>query len=159
VHGDTAAARQAATRALGWYRARSTDERSTFEERLIAVWSLEMIGAAAEAERNIRTLILQDTANIDYRGALGGLAAERGDTALADSIDGWLGRQTGDQVGWSASFYRARNEALLGRRSDAVARLRDAIDHGAWPMYLHIDPALAGVRALHAPVAVTARRD
>ncbi len=40
VHGDTASARQAATRALGWYRTRSTDERSTYEERLVAAWSL-----------------------------------------------------------------------------------------------------------------------
>jgi DNA-binding SARP family transcriptional activator/TolB-like protein len=159
VHGNAAGARQVAARALGWYRARSADERSTFEERLVAAMSLDMMGANAEAESDLRTLLHEDTVNVDYKGLIGSLAAERGDTALADSIDGWLARQTGDQVSWSASYYRTRNDALLGRRSDAVARLRDAIDQGAWPMYLHEDPALTGLRDSWASFAVAALRD
>lgn len=159
VHGNASAARQVAAHALGWYRARSADERSTFEERLVAAMSLDMIGANKEAENDLRTLLREDTANVDYKGLIGSLAAERHDTALADSIDNWLARQTGDQVSWSASYYRARNDALLGHRSDAVIRLRDAIDQGAWPMYLHADPALSGVRNLSASVAVAALRD
>jgi len=118
-----------------------------------------MIGANAEAESDLRALLHDDTANVDYKGLIGSLAAERGDTALADSIDGWLARQTGDQVSWTASYYRARNDALLGRRSDAVARLHDAIDQGAWPMYLHEDPALSGVRDSWTSVSVAALRD
>jgi DNA-binding SARP family transcriptional activator/TolB-like protein len=145
VHGDTATARKAASRALGWYRARPADERATPEERLVAAMSLDITGADAEAERTLRSLLHEDTANVDYGGLLGSLAAEHGDTALARSIDDWLARQTGDQVGWTASYYRARNDALLNRREEAVARLRDAIDEGAWPMYLHADPALAGI--------------
>jgi len=159
VHGNAVAARQAATRALAWYRARSAEERSTSEERLVAAMSLDMIGADAEAESDLRTLMHDDTANVDYKGLLGSLAAQRGDTALADSIDGWLARQTGDQVGWTASYYRARNDALLGRRTEAAARLRDAMDLGAWPMYLHTDPAIAGIPLTYAPVAVATRRD
>lgn len=159
VHGNATAARQVAARALGWYRARSADERSTFEERLVAAMSLDMIGANAEAESDLRTLMHEDTANVDYRGLLGSLAAERGDTALADSIDRWLARQTGDQVSWTGSYYRARNDALLGHHSDAVARLRDAIDQGAWPMYLHADPAISDIRLSNARVAVTPSRD
>ena len=159
VHGDAAAARQAASRALAWYRARSAEERSTFEERLVAAMSLDMIGANAEAGSDLRSLIREDTANVDYKGLLGSVAAERGDTALADSIDGWLARQSGDQVSWTASYYRARNDALLGRRSDAVSRLRDAIDEGAWPMYLHADPALTGFRMTRAPASVATRHD
>lgn len=159
VHGNTAAARQAATRALGWYRARSTAERSTFEERLVAAMSLDMIGANTEADSDLRTLMHGDTANVDYRGLLGSLAAERGDTALADSIDGWLARQTGDQVSWTASYYRARNDALLGHRSDAIARLRDAVDAGAWPMYLHADPALASTPFSNARAVAAPHRD
>jgi len=159
VHGNPTTARQVAARALGWYRARSANERSTFEERLVAAMSLDMIGANAEAESGLRTLLHEDTANVDYKGLIGSLAAERGDTALADSVDSWLARRTGDQVSWSASYYRTRNDALLGRRSDAVARLREAIDKGAWPMYLHEDPALTGVRDSRASVAVAALRD
>ncbi len=157
VHGNAAAARQVAARALGWYRARSADERSTFEERLVAAMSLDMIGANAEAESDLRALLHEDTANVDYKGLIGSLAAERGDTAIADSIDSWLSHRTGDQVSWTASYYRARNDALLGRRSDAVARLHDAIDQGAWPMYLHEDPALSRVRNASASVAVATR--
>jgi DNA-binding SARP family transcriptional activator/TolB-like protein len=156
VHGHATAARQVAARALGWYRARSPEERSTYEERLVAAMSLDMTGANADAERNLRLLAREDTANVDYKGLIGSLAAERGDAALVDSIDGWLARQTGDQVSWTASYYRARNDALLGRRSDAAARLRDAIDQGAWPLYLHADPALSGVRDSRASVAVAA---
>jgi DNA-binding SARP family transcriptional activator/TolB-like protein len=159
VHGNATAARQVATRALGWYRARSPEERSTVEERLVAAMSLDMTGADAEAERDLRLLAHEDTANVYYKGLIGSLAAERGDAALVDSIDGWLARQTGDRVNWTASYYRARNDALLGRHSDAVARLRDAIDRGAWPMYLHGDPALSRVRDSRASVAVAAPRD
>ena len=157
VHGDKAAAHQVAARALAWYRARSAEERATYEERLVAAMSLDMIGANVESERDLRALMHEDSANVDYRGLLGSLAAERGDTALADSIDAWLARQSGDQVSWTASYYRARNDALLGRHSDAVARLREAIDQGAWPMYLHADPAIFELRSSSTSVATTER--
>ena len=45
VHGDTVAARQAASRAVAWYRSRPPEERATPEERLVATWSLEILGA------------------------------------------------------------------------------------------------------------------
>jgi DNA-binding SARP family transcriptional activator/TolB-like protein len=145
AHGDAATARQAATRALAWYRGRSPDERSTYEERLVAAVSLDISGANADAESSLRALAHEDTANVDYKGLIGSVAAERGDTALVDSIDAWLAHQTGDRASWTASYYRARNDALLGRLSDARARMRDAIDRGAWPLYLHADAALTRV--------------
>jgi DNA-binding SARP family transcriptional activator/TolB-like protein len=159
VHGNAAAARQAASRALAWYRARSPEERSTSEERLVAAMSLDMVGANAEAERDLRMLARDDTANVDYKGLIGSLAAERGDAALADSIDSWLARQMGDQVSWTASYYRARNDALLGRHSDAVAQLRDAIDKGAWPLYIHTDPALSAIQDSQASGALVGPRN
>ena len=36
VHGDTVAARQAAMRAVAWYRGRPPEDRGTIEERLVA---------------------------------------------------------------------------------------------------------------------------
>jgi DNA-binding SARP family transcriptional activator/TolB-like protein len=151
AHGNAAAARQAAERALAWYRARSTEERSTFEERLVTAMALDMTGANADATSMLRALAREDTANIDYKGLIGSLAAERADTALVDSIDGWLAHQTADQISWVASYYRARNEALLGRQPDARARLRDAMDQGAWPMYIHGDPAFSSLRVRPTP--------
>ena len=159
VHGDTAASRKAATRALAWYRGRTTEERSTVEERLVAVWSLELMRSYTEAEQMLRALIAEDSTNVDFKGELGSIAAERGDTTLADSLDGWLAKQSGDAVTWSASYYRARNAALLGRRDEAVARMRDALDEGIWLTYVHIDPAFATMRQRADFVTLTAPKD
>ncbi len=143
VHGDTSTSRQVAARALAWYRARPADERATTEERLVAAWSLELMGSYPEAERITRTLVDEDSTNIDYRGELAGLAAERGDSARTDSIDDWLSRQHGDAVAWTASFYRARDAALLGHAAQAITLLRQTIDEGVWPYYLLNEPAFA----------------
>ena len=146
VHGDTVASRQAAMRAVAWYRSRPDEERSTPEERLVAAWSLEMLGAYPDAEGISRQLVAEDSTNVDFRGELAGLAAERGDTALADSLDRWLAAQPVAHVGWSASVYRARVAALLGRADAAVARTREAFDEGVWPRWLHQEPALEMLR-------------
>jgi DNA-binding SARP family transcriptional activator/TolB-like protein len=159
VHGDTAASREAAARAIAWLRNRPAEERRTMEERLVASWSLEMAGEYAEAERIVRDLLVDDSTNVDFRGELAGLAAERGDTALADSQDRWLSRQPAARVGWSASVYRARVAALLGRPTGAVARTRDALDQGAWPLWIHAEPALATLRKRADFVELTAPRN
>lgn len=159
VHGDTAASREAASKAFAWFKGRNAEERSAFEERLVAVWSLELMGSYADAERMVRSLVAEDSANVDYKGALGGLAAERGDTALADSVDRWLARQHGDLVSWSASYYRARNDVLLGRNDEAMVQLRDAADKGIWMTYVLTDPVLARLRTRADFIAITAPRD
>jgi hypothetical protein len=120
--------------------------------------SFEMAGEYAEAERIVREMLAADSTNVDFRGELAGLAAERGDTALADSLDHWLSRQPATRVGWSASVYRARVAALLGRPTDAVARTRDALDQGAWPLWIHLEPALVTLRMRPEFVALTAPR-
>jgi TolB-like protein len=158
VHGDTVAAHQAAARAVAWYRSRPVEERSTPEERLVAAWSLEMLGEYAEAEEIARRLVAEDSTNVDFRGELAGLAAERGDTALADSLDRWLAAQPVARVSWTASVYRARVAALLGRDDDAVARTRDAFDEGAWPRWIHQEPELTRLQARRDFVALTAPR-
>jgi tetratricopeptide (TPR) repeat protein len=159
VHGDSVASRQAATRAVAWYRSRSIEERSTSEERLIAASSLEMLGTYPEAERIARQLVAEDSTNVDFRGELAGLAAERGDAALADSLDRWLAAQPVARVSWTASVYRARVAALLGRNELALARLREAFDEGVWPRWLHQEPALAQLRGRPDFLALTATRD
>ena len=159
VHGDSVTSRAVATRGLEWCRSRPPNERATVEERLVAVWLLELTGAYADAERSARSLRAEDSTNVDYWGMLGSVAAEHGDTALADSADRWLARQTSDVVGWSASYYRARIAALRDRRADAIARLREAADKGVWMTYLHFDPALVPLHAMPDYVALTALKD
>ena len=159
AHGDTASARVAAERALAWSRARPADERATVEERLIVVQALELTHSYVDAEREIRALVATDSMNVDYRGLLGSIAAERGEIALADSANAWLSHQHGDVVAWTASYYRARNEALLGHTDAAIALVRQTLDEGAWPMYLHYDPAFVPLRARAEYVALLAPRD
>jgi hypothetical protein len=156
VHGDTVAARQAARRAVAWFRSRSAEERSTYEERLIAASSLEMLGEYAEADAIARQLVAEDSTNVDFRGELAGLAAERGDTALAGTLDRWLAAQPVARVSWTASIYRARVAVLLGRRTEAVARTREAFDEGVWPRWVHQEPVLASLRDRPDFVALTA---
>ncbi|HEX5387718.1 MAG TPA: BTAD domain-containing putative transcriptional regulator [Gemmatimonadales bacterium] len=158
-HGDTVAARQAAMRAVVWYRGRSAEERATIEERLTAAWSLEVLGAYPEAEDIARGLVAEDSTNVDFRGELAGLAAQRGDTALADSLDRWLAAQPVSRVSWTASIYRARVAALLGRSDDAVARVRESFDEGLWPTWIHQEPALVPLRARRDFAALVAPKD
>ena len=159
VHGDTIASRQAAERAVAWYRSRPPDERATFEERLVAAWSLDMAGARSDAEQMARGLLLEDSSNVDVVGELATLAAERADTARADSLDRWLAVQPVARVGWSALVYRARVAVLRGRPDSAVARTREALDAGAWPGWIHLDPAFVALRKRRDFVALTAPRD
>ncbi len=159
VHGDSIAARQAAMRAVSWYRNRPAAERATPEERFTASGSLEMLGAYADAEQIVRGLAAEDSTNVDFRGQLAGLAAERGDTALAESLDRWLAAQPLARVSWTASVYRARIAAVLGRGDDAVARVRDALDEGAWPEWFHQEPAIMRLRSRANFVVLMAPKD
>ena len=96
---------------------------------------------------------------MDVQAELASLAAERGDVARADSIDRWLAAQPVSRVNWSALIYRARVAALLGRLDSAVTLTREALDAGAWPGWIHREPAF--VPLLHRPdfVALTAPKD
>lgn len=158
THGDTATARQAALRAVDWYRGRTALERATIEERLVEAWSLEMLHRFAEAEGMTRALVAADSTNVDFRGELAGLATEQGNMALADSLDRWLAAQAPARVSWTATLYRARVAALAGRSDDAMARLREAFDLGMWPAWLHEEPAFAALRRRADFTALTAPR-
>lgn len=159
VHGDSVAARQAAVRAISWYRNRPAAERATFEEQLVATWSLDLIGAFAQADSLARRLLTLDSANVDVRGELAVLAAERGDTARADTLDRWLAAQPVARVGWAASIYRADVAVQLGKLNDAVARLTEARDEGIWPMWIHIDAALLPLHDRREFLALTTPRE
>ena len=159
VHGDTIAARQAAERGVAWYRSRPADERATFEERLVAAWSLDLAGARNDAEQMARGLLRDDSSNVDVVGELATLAAERNDSARADSLDGWLAMQPVARVGWSALVYRARVAALRNRPDSAVARTREALEVGAWPGWIHLDPAFVALQRRKDFVELTRPKD
>lgn len=142
VHGDSVAARQAASRAVAWYRGRPADERITPEERLVLAWSLELTGDYAGAAQAARDLVRDDSTNVDAQGMVALLAEDQGDTASSRRTDRWLGAQPAATAGWAANLYRAEVATLRGESDSAMARLRESRDDGAWPLWIHLDPAL-----------------
>ena len=158
AHGDAATARKVAARSYAWYRSRPSLERDTPEERLVASWALDLMGSYDDADRIARTLVREDTANIDYRGVLAGSLAAQGDTTDAESLDAWLTARPEVKGEWSAAFYRAHDAVLLHHPADAVARVREALDNGAWPMWIHIDPPLATLAPRRDMTQLTAPR-
>jgi len=142
VHGDSAAGRAAAIRTLAWLDRLPRGERETAEMRMFAIQFLEQAGRAPDALRLAQGLVAEDTSNVDYRGLMAGVAAESGDTALATRLDGWLAALPPERALWGASFYRARVASLRGRPAEAVGLVRETLARGAWPYWIHADPAL-----------------
>jgi DNA-binding SARP family transcriptional activator/TolB-like protein len=157
VHGTMDAARTAAAHGAAWCDSRSAHDRSAPEIQFFKALFLEESGAFDSAQAIMRTLVAEDSSNIDYRGIMAGLAAERGDTATALRLDDWLSHRTSGEDSWGPTYYRARVATLLGRPADAVAHLRASLELGAWPLWVHIDPVLhrlaprADYRALTQP--------
>jgi DNA-binding SARP family transcriptional activator/TolB-like protein len=158
VHGDSANGRTAATRTLAWLEALPRDDRTAPEMRLFEAEYLEQLGRLADATRIIERLLASDSSNIDYRGTLAGLAAGTGDTALAGRLDRWLAALPPERALWGSAFYRARVASLQGRPADAVALVREALARGAWPYWVHLDPALHRLERRPEYVALIAPR-
>jgi DNA-binding SARP family transcriptional activator/TolB-like protein len=142
VHGDSAAGRAAAIRTLAWLDRLPRAERETPEMRMFAIQFLEQAGRAPDAVRLAQGLVAEDTSNVDYRGLMAGAAVESGDTALAGRLDMWLAALPPERALWGASFYRARVASLRGRPAEAVGLVRETLARGAWPYWIHADPAL-----------------
>jgi tetratricopeptide (TPR) repeat protein/predicted outer membrane lipoprotein len=147
AHGHPDAAHTAAERAVSWYRAQPSEQRSQPEYRYTLARALELLGQYGEADSLIRGLAAEDPGNVDYDGVLGVLAARRGDRAEAQRIDRALAGLSQPYLTGFHTYYRAEIAAVLGDREHAVELLRDAIAHGAveaWE-HLHAEPAFAGL--------------
>ena len=142
VHGDSTAGRTAAAHTLAWIERLPREDRDVPEMRLFAVQFLEQEGRTADAIRVARSLVDEDSSNVDYRGLLAGLATRNGDTALATRLDAWLADLPPARAQWGASFYRARVASLGGRPAAATALVGESLARGAWPYWVHADPAL-----------------
>jgi tetratricopeptide (TPR) repeat protein len=148
THGHPEAARTAAERAVSWYRAQPSEQRSQPEYRYTLARALELLGQYGEADSLMQGLVAAEPGNVDYQGVLGVLAARRGDRAEAQRIDQALAGLSQPYLTGFPTYYRAEIAAVLGNRERAVELLRDAIAHGAvdpWD-HLHSEPAFI---ALH----------
>jgi len=147
AHGHPEAAQKAAERAVNWYRAQPSVERSQVEYRYTLARSLELMGQYDQADSLMKQLVAEAPTNVDYQGGLGVLAARRGDRTLAQHIDQMLGALSRPYLNGFPTYYRAQIAAVLGDRSRAVELLRDAIAQGAVDPgdHLHSEPAFAGL--------------
>ena len=158
VHGDSVGGRTAAIHTLAWFDRLPRRDREAPEMRLFEVQFLEQAGRTADALRVANQMVAEDSSNVDSRGFLAGLAAESGDTALATRLDAWLAALPPDRALWGASFYRARLASLRSRPDEAVGLVRETLARGAWPYWLHADPALHRLAARSDYVALTTPR-
>jgi hypothetical protein len=142
VHGDSAGGRTAAIHTLAWLDRLPRGDRETLEMRLFEIQFLEQAGRTTDAMRVAEGLVAEDSSNVDSRGLMAGLAAESGDTALATRLDAWLSALPPERALWGASFYRARLASLRSRPAEAVGLVRETLARGAWPYWVHADPAL-----------------
>jgi DNA-binding SARP family transcriptional activator/TolB-like protein len=158
VHGDSADGRTAAIRTLAWLDRLPRIDREAPEMRLFEIQFLEQAGRTTDALQVAQRLVAEDSSNVDYRGLTAGLAAENGDTALATRLDAWLSALPPERALWGASFYRARLASLRSRPAEAVGLLRETLARGAWPYWVHADPALHRLVARPDYVALMAPR-
>jgi tetratricopeptide (TPR) repeat protein len=130
VHGDSAAALAAARRAAGWY---GQDPRHLTEgrhERLHYARSLHLLGRFAEAFALSAPRDAADSADLQYAGARGVLAAARGDTALARGAEVRLAALDDPSQLSGAGTQRARIAVALGERARALTLLEEAARRG-----------------------------
>jgi hypothetical protein len=158
VHGDSAGGRAAAARTVAWLNALPRADREAPEMRLFEAELLEQMGQTSDASRVMQELLVADSSNIDYRGLLAGLAAANGDSALTDRLDTWLAAVPPERALWGVAFYRARVASLRGRPADAVGLVRETLARGAWPYWVHQDPALHRLAARPEYVALMTPR-
>ncbi len=123
--GDTAAAHRLLGGALAALDAalsgRAARERS---DRAAVLYEL---GRLDEAKVLWTQVLTSDSGNVDARGYLGLIAAQRHDTAAAAAIDAWL-EEARPRYVFTRTMYRARIAALLGKREQALDLLGPALD-------------------------------
>jgi DNA-binding SARP family transcriptional activator len=131
VHGHGADSRAWFEHAVEWHRTRDAVERTRRAHRQELAFILLAMGRSAEAEAIFRDLALEDPDHVAVLGALGVLAAQRGDTVGAERISDRLATlrrpyHVGDQLLW-----RACVAAHAGDLPGALALLREAAGRGA----------------------------
>jgi tetratricopeptide (TPR) repeat protein len=139
THGQPAAAREVAERAVDWYRSRAAttkDSVATLAQMRNALYLAESWG---EAERVAQWLAARDTTVVHQWGWLGLLAAHRGDTATALRMDSLIASRPWPFAQGFPAVWRADIAALLGRREQAEALFKEALAEGLSSWDAHMD--------------------
>jgi tetratricopeptide (TPR) repeat protein len=102
-----------------------------------------------EAWPILKQVAAENPDDVGLQGALGALAAHRGDQREWVRIDRWLAEQKGPYLNGGPTFWRARIAAVLGDREQAVDLYRLALDQGFGidgGYGIHSDPAFESLR-------------
>ncbi len=137
AHGHPQAAHEVFQRAINWYESRPPDERAETSHRKwygIALYEAERWDEAASV---FGALAQEFPDSVAFRGALGVIAARRGDRELALRTSEWLQGVDQPYLSGSHTFIRARIAAVLGEQERAVALLREAAVQGSPRFLLH----------------------
>jgi predicted Zn-dependent protease len=140
AHGQPNAAAIALDRAIAWYHGLPREEAAKASNRFEAARVLYLSGKLDQAESHFRQLIIDNPIEWpEYEGALGVIAARRGDRKTAQNILATLERQrlASDPPPKYPLYAQARIVAGLGDRERAVRLLREAL--GGQGHDLHTD--------------------
>jgi DNA-binding SARP family transcriptional activator len=135
-------------RALVWYASLTPSEREHEAPVFGLTWVLHSVGAWPELEARVEQLAKAAPTDLRWLTFRALIAAHRGDTTTARSIDRTLADLAATpgprQPILVAS--RARIAAMLGDRKAAIELLSEALAHGfPFSGYMHTEPSLASL--------------
>lgn len=148
AHGQPAAARALATRAIEWFTSADRGTPMPAEHRWVLGRSYLLAERSGEARREFAALAGTAPSSVDYRGLLGVAAARLGDRAAAEEALRILEAATGISPPGLPAYYRA---AILAALNDlpAAMDLLEGLPGGSHPYHIldfHSDPILAPLR-------------
>jgi tetratricopeptide (TPR) repeat protein len=130
AHGYKEDSVQVLNQALQWFESRPPDEKNT-SSHLNSLGVINyLLGKWAEAKVLFEGLHNQNPSSITYLGALGVIAARRGEKEEALKISKELEEDKSPYLFGTPTYWRARIAALLGDKEGAVNLLRQAIKQG-----------------------------
>ena len=156
AHGHAEEALHLFERAVEWNRAHPLEGEDSESLALEVQWrgeALLLTGRWDEAEALLNWIIARNPEDVRAHGALGALAARRGDRHAAIEADRWLAERWAESPsGGTITYERAAIAALLGERERALSLFRQAIVEGfafvSADYYLEfdVDPDLDSLR-------------
>jgi DNA-binding SARP family transcriptional activator/TolB-like protein len=134
AHGHPEKAREILERALRFYGAAPAEIRLIRKHRFDVAMALQRLGRLAESRKILEELLagppVMGADSLVLRGCLAVVAAAQGDLRTVDELDRWLRNPGLPYLFGANTEYRARVQAILGNREEAVRLLQQAMAEG-----------------------------
>jgi serine/threonine protein kinase/tetratricopeptide (TPR) repeat protein len=132
AHGNKTEALHIAEQAIQWYKDLNIENKSGLAD------AYYLAGQWSESYSLYRELTVENPDNIMYMGALGTLAARRGDEEEARRIADELKNIDRKYLFGRHTYLRARIHALLGEHAEAVKLIQESFEQGnGFGVYIH----------------------